>query len=283
MIYLLQKQSKLENDYDTDVMLLKNILKENKYIHEYMSTSLDEFFDNSTNSLLNKNSFPKYCQNAIPVGTLEFVGAWFKIFHNLDNMNPIEIPSILRTDEFLKRDYSIVTSDKLPRNGKWFIKDVSQLKVFSSALYDDVSLLHLDDILKSPEEIQNKSKLDTTLYLDNTHLYQVSERVNPLSEYRVYFISGELQSISHYNGDPYLLPDVNLISKANLLYSTQEDYPKSYTMDIMVTDRGTSVIEIHSFVSVGLYTTIWGSNLAYAYRDGIDYHLNYNTKLNCTK
>jgi hypothetical protein len=45
----------------------------------------------------------------------------------------------------------------------------------------------------------------------------------------------------------------------------------------MVGKEGTAIIEIHNFTSIGLYTTIWGNELLYAYRDGIDYLLNDNT------
>jgi hypothetical protein len=84
------------------------------------------------------------------------------------------------------------------------------------------------------------------------------------AEFRVYIIDGEIVSIENYNGDPLVFPDINLIKKANLIYSIQKDYPRSYSMDVMVTDRGTSIIEIHNFTSLGLYSTIWGTNLLYA-------------------
>ena len=35
----------------------------------------------------------------------------------------------------------------------------------------------------------------------------------------------------------------------------------------------------HNFVSVGLYGTLWGNNLIYAYKDGIDYVINDNKEL----
>ena len=40
--------------------------------------------------------------------------------------------------------------------------------------------------------------------------------------------------------------------------------------------EGTAIIEVHNFTSVGLYTTLWGTDLLYAYRDGIDYLVNDN-------
>lgn len=280
MFFLLQKESRLTNEYDLDTLILKEKLMNNRHTHEFVPIPFSDFFDDESNERLKEENFPKYYKNAIPIGTLEFVGTFLDIFHNIKNMNPIEIPKCLRIYEFLKREYKIVTSDNLPREGKYFIKDVSKLKEFSSSQYKDISYLGIDDLLKSPEEIKAlREKGNNSLFLDNSHLYQVSERVEPLSEYRVYFINGELQAISHYDGDVYLLPDTSLIKKANMIYSLQKDYPKSYTMDVMVTYRGTSIIEIHPFTSIGLYTTCFGDNLIYAYRDGIDYYVEHNTKI----
>ena len=199
--------------------------------------------------------------DAIPIGSIEFVQTWLKKVHNIDRINPIEIPFILRKNEFLKRDYKIVSYDEIPKSGSFFIKDVSQLKGFS---YNG-NIAHIYDELES---------------IDKSHLFQISEMVDIKSEYRVYIINGKIETISHYDGNPMILPDVELINKANIMWSLQKDYPKSCTIDVMVTDKGTSIIECHPFISVGLYSTLWGANLLEAYKDGINYVLKYNTKIN---
>ena len=259
MIFILQKE---KEEIDLEIFILEDILKKERFLTEYIFMDLKGLENLEINE---KN------KNAIPVGTIPFVATWLKRFHNIENINPIEIPPCLRTEEFLKRNYNIVKAEDIPTRGRWFIKDASQLKNFS---YEgNMQFFMHEDIFGKP-----KTKYDCSLYLDKTHLFQISEIVNVLSEYRVYFIRGEIQAISHYNGDPCILPDVNLIKKANNIYSMQKDYPKSYTMDIMVTSRGTSIIEIHDFTSCGLYNSLWGTNLLYAYRDGIDWILNHNTK-----
>ena len=78
-------------------------------------------------------------------------------------------------------------------------------------------------------------------------------------------------AISHYNGNPLLFPDTKLLEKVVMLISYHEKYLKSYTIDVMITKKGTSLIEIHNFTSVGFYTTLFGTDLLYAYKDGIDY------------
>ena len=276
----------LENDrsqrYDFENLILKSVLDKNKLLHTYEDINIDNFYDISyvdtdygtkkVKTLKEANRFPKEYKNAIPVGSINFVTAWLNIFYGIEKENPIEIPPILRTDEFLKRKYSIVTSDKIPREGNYFIKDVSMLKEFSYA--GNVELLNIDELFK-----QKTNEIDNSLKLDPNHLFQVSEKVDILSEYRVYVIGGEIEAISNYNGSALILPDTALINKANLLYSTQKNYPKSYSMDVMVTDRGTSIIEIHNYTSLGHYNTLFGSNLAYAYRDGIDYLIGHNTPI----
>ena len=115
--------------------------------------------------------------------------------------------------------------------------------------------------------------------LDPTHMYQVSEIVNIESEYRVYIIDGNIEAICNYNGSPMVFPDAGVIYEANYIYMMKRDYPRSLTMDVMVSDKGTEIIEIHPFVSVGLYSTLWGGNLPWAYKQGIDYVLKHNTLL----
>lgn len=276
MLFLLEIK---KDKTDVEDIIVSNLLDKEKHIHSYVSFSLNYFFNidedkdgDIKKSIKNKNDFPSEYENAIPIGNIPFINAWLEIFKGIKNQNPIEIPPILRTDEFLKRKYSIVKKENIPTSGYYFIKDASELKVFS---YNGNL-----EYLFSDETIWDSKKdtfLDFSLQLDKSHYYQVSEVVNILSEYRVYIINGEIENIQNYNGDPTLFPDINLIRKANLLYSTQKDYPKSYSLDIMITPKGTSIIEIHNFTSLGLYSTLWGTNLLYAYRDGIDYLVNYNT------
>lgn len=275
MHFLLQKEN---GDIDMDVRIVKEKLDSIKYVHSYSYLSMDEFFgydlDPETGEILGrplktKDEFFIDFAEYIPIGTIEFVTTWLKIFHGISNINPIEVPECLRINAYLKRKYSIVKADEIPREGEYFIKDASQLKVFS---YCGEMKYFLND-----DMFEKASKSDMSLHLDPTHLYQVSEAVNILSEYRVYIIDGKIEAVVNYNGDPCIFPDIDTIQRANMFYSTQKDYPKSYSMDIMVTRRGTSIIEVHPFLSIGLYTTLFGDNLLYAYRDGIDYVINHNT------
>lgn len=122
-----------------------------------------------------------------------------------------------------------------------------------------------------------KNELDSTLVLSKSHDYVISSPYNIKSEYRVYVLDGDIEHISLYNGDATVLPDVNLIKKAVSLINYNEKWLRSYSLDIMVGNEGTAIIEVHNFTSLGLYSSIWGTDLIYAYRDGIDYLLNDNS------
>ena len=237
-----------QNIYDLDILILKDVIKRDvSKLHSSLNSSIEDL--NEIEECIKDNL------EMIPVGSIQFVEKFLYRFHGIKQMNPIEVPKCLRTEEFLKREYNILKGKDLPKSGLFFVKDVSRLK--NDLRIEDIAYLNIKE----------------------DSIYQISEVVKILSEYRCYFVNGELTSICNYDGLPDILPDVNLIKKANIIYSLEKDYPKSYTMDVMVTKNGTSIIEIHPFTSVGLYTTLWGNELLYAYKDGIDYYVKYNTKI----
>ena len=256
MFFILQKEP--IGEYDLETYIVKQILDKNKFLHKYISLSIENI------------SYIDSLKNAIPIGSIEFVEKYLKIFYNIDHINPIEIPLCLRKREFLKRKYLITNKENIPEKGRIFLKDVSKLKYFSEVI--DCETFFMKDIWS-----ENNNKLQFTL--NPNHYFEVSEVVNILSEYRIYVQNDKIICIAHYNGDQYILPDIKIIDKMIKIYSLDKDKPKSYTMDIAVNENGTFVLEIHPFISVGLYNSLWSSNLLYAYRDGIDYVLNYNTKI----
>jgi hypothetical protein len=257
----------IQNDpgtLDFETMIVKDLLENEKYTHDFSEMGINE--------LKYRIESENIATTLIPIGTIEFVSLYIKYAYGVETMNPIEIPKYLRTEEFLKRKYEIVTYDKIPKAGEWFIKDVSRLKKFGMVL--DTTYQLPKDVFDEP-----KTEFDTSLRLNKNHLYQVSEVFDIQSEYRVYVIDGKIQAISHYNGNPLILPDVNLIQKAVMLIECHEKWLKSYTIDVMVGSKGTAIVEIHNFTSVGLYSTLWGTNLLYAYRDGIDYLTHDNRQM----
>lgn len=252
MLFVIQKEMS-ETGYDVDIILLKQVLQRRRILDSADEISLEEMTRCPADSL----------RDFIPVGSIQFVETWLNRCHGIDRINPIEIPKFLRTKEFVKRDYQIVPFDRLPNGKDFFVKDVTALKRF--VYFGDPACLR-------EERYAAAAPRD--------HLYQVSEIVDVISEYRVYVIGGEIENVCLYNGSPLIQPDIGLIEKANALYKKRPDYPGSLTIDVMVSGKyGTELIEVHPFISVGLYSTLWGDNLVYAYRDGIKYVLRHNTKL----
>lgn len=246
---------------DTNVLeieehIIEQVLKKNSIIHTITYSKLSENIKD---------------KGMIPVGTIEFVTKYLRNTENFDKETPIEIPKYLQTEEFLKREYNIVTWDKVPRTGEFFLKDVTELKNFGEIV--NAQYYDIDDIFNN----DNKNIIDYSLKLSRDNYYQVSSILPIKSEYRVYVICNEIVAIANYNGDTLLFPDIKLLQKAILLIEYNEKYLQSYTIDIAVGDFGTAILEIHNFTSIGLYTTLFGDNLATAYIDGIRYLLNDNS------
>lgn len=199
----------------------------------------------------------------VPVGNLDYCGTYLRNIHGVENMEPIEVPDVLRREEFLHREYNILPKDEVPSTGRWFIKMASKLKTFSNALSS--GLLTCIDL-----------KLEDGLYV-------VSEWVQFMSEFRVFVERDEIKGIQFYNGDPSELPDKDKIRRMVTMYMMDKDRPLAYTMDIGVilhvdgykTRLETVIIEVHPMVSCGLYGFIY-SSLPYMYRLGIDYYKEVN-------
>ena len=251
----------LQNDKGTleiEEIIVEDLLKRNKYLHTYEKVSLADVDKVEDNGL-------------IPVGTIEFVTKYLNKFGYCLHEVPIEIPKYLQTEEFLKRRYEIMTWDKIPRTGRFFLKDASELKRFGGVI--DATYMDIDELFNYVP----KNELDPTLVLDKEHLYQVSSLLHIKTEYRVYVIGHDIAAITAYEGSPLNLPDTELLQKAIELIKFNEKELRSYTIDLAVGSFGTAILEIHNFTSVGLYHALWGSDLLYAYVDGINYLKNDNS------
>lgn len=267
MKFLVQKE---ENQYSLDNHILVDLIESEKWIHEYKDWDIKDFLDEEGN-LLSVKELPNF-KDWIPLGDIPFTENFFKIFYNIEREMPIEIPTVLRNDEFLKRKYSIRKPEDIPKVGEYFIKDVSQLKQFS--YNGEMSYFMYNGIMEEP-----KAKYDSSIHLKKDHLYQVSELIPIQSEYRIFVLSNEIYSVGNYDGDVKLFPDMKLIQKAVNMRSIQKDCPKSYSMDVAVTPFGTALLECHILFSTGIYNTVLGTNFLYGYQDAKNYLLDFNTPI----
>lgn len=242
----------LQSEDDTELGIEYHIVKE-------ILTSKRMKYVNSFEEVTTEQIVGDKYKYYIPIGDLLFVRKWLKETAGIDRIVPIEVPKYLQKDEFLHRYYSIRYWKDIPDSRSWFIKDVTELKEFAQVL----------DFSRS-EDICIRDELN------RNHKYLVSSLSDIKSEWRAYVIDGEVENICNYNGDTLVYPSANLIQRVVNMIRANEKWLKSFTIDIMVGYYGTSLIEIHDFVSVGLYGSLWGDNLLTAYRQGIEYLLNDN-------
>lgn len=254
-------------DLGIEISIIEELIKRDKILHSYLGISANDFMD-----IKQRSSNPQSFKSYIPIGDINFVTSFLNVFYNIKKENPIEVPKYLRKDRFLKREYNIIKAKDLPRNGNYFIKDADTLKSFSYNGYLDH--LNIDELVS---ENTNKNNLSVHIKPDTNMI--VSSIFDIQSEYRVYVINNNIEAISNYNGDCTIFPDINLVKQMTQLIEYNDGWLKSYTLDIMVGKEGTAIIEVHNFTSVGLYNTLWGNNLLSAYKQGLEYLIYDNHKI----
>lgn len=238
------------NDLHPEVDIIKLLIRQ--YSH-MCNVSYDEFNYAKFKRFIEQDRFDKsIIDKFVPFGSIKFIRAWLNHYYNRD-MQPIEIPTVLRTEEFLKRDYYIVAKHNVPKTGRYFIKNVSRLKSGSFLGYAESWQLSKDEY-------------------DDSDIFSVSTPVNIVSEWRVYYIDGEIKNISNYDGNPIMFPDVSLINKMIYEFDRTGLAPKDYSIDVAVTTKGTVILEIHPFAALGLYSTVFDQDLIYAYQNAIQWY-----------
>lgn len=257
MRFVLQKDDRV---LDEESFFLKKVLTTSsvKFTHTFCEISINDI-----------EVFNWDFSGDVPIGSLEFVGRYLEKRGLSSYMKPVEIPEFLQTEEFLGREYSIVSWQDLPKNGSYFIKDVSYLKAWTPQVF---FMSTFQDTISGVIDGYEK------------HLYSVQSKLSIVAEYRVLICENDIVGVQYYDGTDILsFPDSNQIRKmVNLIQYHRdilhEDLPQSYTLDICVDTRGrTLLIEVHNFVSCGTYG-FSGSDLIYMYRDGIDFEVNRQMK-----
>lgn len=252
-------QSIYEDDkYDIDRAVMLNMLLDRQRRGldrvEIMSMQNLDYFDTLGNDI-------------IPIGSLEFTREYLRKSDNIQNLNPIEIPEILRNSHFIKREYQIIYGKDIPKTGRYFIKSAQTLKDFTY-LGNLESIAESYDIKINPDE-----------------LYVVSSIIeNVQAEYRVFVHRGKILGVKQYDGDP--LTEITRQSIERLkqivgVLSIDSQMPKSYTIDIMAYKNEQTgqmdfeIIEVHPMVSVGLYG-FDSDKLLEMHADGIKYYREIN-------
>lgn len=162
----------------------------------------------------------------IPVGSLEFVFAYMEKQYGipLEAIEPINLPIPLQQEPFLKRKVELIPKKDMKWTGERFVKSQDRYKFFT-------------DIVTNPAGVPEGN-------------YMVSEVVEFESEWRAIVQQGELVGLQHYMGDFTNFPDISFL---HALIQAYTNSPLAYTLDIGKTDKGWALVEVHPFVSCGLY------------------------------
>ena len=183
-------------------------------------------------------------------------------------MEPLEVPDCLRDKQFLNREYGIFNWEDIP--------DYQQ-----TMYYKDASIAK-NWLVRKYSSLQGfRSDIVTNGYKDyDKHKYVVSSPVDFIAEYRLFVYNDEVIGVRYYNGGkegclytPGRKVVKKMISRISKARANGAYLPYSYTLDIGV-DRNdtTSIIEMHNFVSCGLYG-FSDIDILYMYKDGIRYEL----------
>lgn len=162
----------------------------------------------------------------VPVGSLEWVESWLQQRFDSVLPRPIYIPAALRTPAYLQRDIRLVAGP-LPRQPQpVFIKEATRYKAMDPQVTDRSDQLPVGE-------------------------YWLADVVEFQTEWRAFVHRGALVGLQNYGGDFTRMPDVPMVRRMIGAYT---DAPAAYTLDVGVLDTGaTAVVEVHPFVSCGLY------------------------------
>lgn len=174
-----------------------------------------------------------------PVGSVEFCVDWYKTYWGKTPL-PRNVPEGL--SNYLMRRVITKDSTKL-------VDDIPGDEVFRK--HTKIIKSNLNGIVKK-KDLFNEGEYD----------FQISEVLKPeqiISEWRCFVYNGALIDIKNYAGDPFHIPQKEIIA-GFIHYFSQTHAPISYTLDVGIIDTkgflnpfATEVIEVHDFFSCGLY------------------------------
>lgn len=169
---------------------------------------------------------PTIPQASIPIGSVEFVLSFYKLFYGIESVYPLHIPESLRRPEYLhRRVFEKREGERVGDDNVFFVKSLNHFKSFK-------------DFLPGTEILGEEA-------------FFVSETIDIESEWRCFVHRGNLLDARCYSGDFRKNPNYTLVEK---IISSYKDAPSSYTLDVGVLESGeTAIIEVHQFFSCGLY------------------------------
>lgn len=161
-----------------------------------------------------------------------------KVFSNIEkNPSPIDYPK-----EIVEAGLCGRTILKMPLNEAIKKFESTEIPLFIKP----VATKLFDGILVSKKEDLNFFGSIST----NPDAY-VSEKIDILSEYRIYVHNGKMVHSCCYEGDFRLTPDYSYIDK---MISVYKSAPVAYTIDIAILNDGSNILmECNDFWAIGSY------------------------------
>lgn len=185
-------------------------------------------------------------QEGIPVGSLDFVFDYIEGHYHLSRtyIHPINVPESLQSPVYAGRSIFTLSNKEIVEHSskaeQIFIKSATTYKAFT-------------EIVEPHSQIPND-------------IYQCSSVVEMIGEFRVFVMNRMIVDIRQYRGDLFMMASKNSIES---MISAYKDAPSSYALDVFVDDKGeTYVVEVHPFVSCGLYGMIKPSYLPFMLSQG---------------
>lgn len=199
--------------------------------------SNDTYIDITTSTFSHLDCYDKdFLRTVLPVGSIRFVEKVLNYAYGIETLIPERIPeNVLKKYKYWDRKiFFDVSEDKLEdfwnnMNHKkgLFVKSYSKVKCSYADVYEDLDSIPYDSS------------------------YVLSEVISLKSEYRVFVFNKMIMDVRYYCGDKFCIPDKSVIR--DIVDKIGNDIP-SYTLDVAITlDGKTVIMEIHNFISCGLY------------------------------
>lgn len=238
MNYLIQIDKNNLPIYDGGYHLIKSIEYQRWYNKNNDSTISFIQWD-----VENKPIIDIQYRNSIPIGSVEFVQEFYKQFHGISYILPMNIPRVLVDNK----------SRSLGR------------KVHIGKAHD-ISIFHPDETIfvKSNTYVKGFNYLGKSrdinlvdLTKDDDEIFLFSQHVDIHSEWRCFVFQQRLVGMHNYSGDFTIMPDQSFVKKIIHeleVYNENDYFPPSYTIDVALDfNENQYLIEMHDFYSCGHY------------------------------
>lgn len=234
VLYLLQEDGK--GHCSGDVSAIREALDAHKWLVPEMNSSYRSVTIKQVRDIV-KNTHDTFI---VPVGSIEFANTLLqeKIDPN-GCVRPINIPYSLQRNEWMKRKvlpleiFSEDTFKKMPES-TLIIKPALIAKLFDAFLVNEKTADYAEQLIAG-----------NPVFVSSL----IKEKI--LAEWRVFVWRGRIRGYRPYALDHLIVPDERTVESMVAAYT---DAPPAYTLDVAVLDSGeTVVIEVHNFVSCGLY------------------------------